>query len=161
MQTLLNRLLIVIAFILLAMGLFGVAPSEQNVITQTILGEARSEGEAGMYAIACIIKRRMELKSFPSKAKKVCLEPSQFDYWTQRKRVKWDDQNRAAVRALMRGNSKEVRYARMLAANINRLDLSYINNADHYCTLKTHNYWTRGNRPVKVIGAHKFFKLRK
>ena len=114
-----------------------------------------------MYAIACIIKRRMELKSFPNTAKAVCLEPSQFDYWTQRKRVKWDDQNRAAVRALMRGNSKEVRYARMLAANINRLDLSYINNADHYCTLKTHNYWTRGNRPVKVIGAHKFFKLRK
>ena len=109
MQTFLNRLLIVIAFILLAMGLFGVEPSEQNVITQTILGEARSEGEAGMYAIACIIKRRMELKSFPSTAKKVCLEPSQFDYWTQRKRVKWDDQNRAAVRALMRGNSKEVR----------------------------------------------------
>ena len=134
--------------------------SEQNVIAQTLLGEARGDGKAGMYAIACIVKRRVELKSYPNTAAKACLQPSQFDYWTQHKRAKWDDINRANVKRLMQTDTELVRYAKMLAININRLDLNYINNADHYCTLKTHNYWTKGNKPVKTIGNHKFYKLR-
>ena len=133
---------------------------EQDTLAQTLLGEARGEGKAGLYAIACIVKRRMELKSYPNTAVAVCLEPSQFDYWTQRKRVKWDDQNRANVRRLMKGNTELVRYAKMLAVNINRVDLNYTKNADHYCTLDTHNYWTKGRKPVAIIGQHKFFKLR-
>ena len=133
---------------------------EQDTLAQTLLGEARGEGKAGLYAIACIVKRRMELKSYPNTAMAVCLEPSQFDYWTQRKRVKWDDQNRANVRRLMKGNTELVRYAKMLAININRVDLNYTKNADHYCTLDTHNYWTKGNKPVAIVGQHKFFKLR-
>ena len=133
---------------------------EQDTLAQTLLGEARGEGKAGLYAIACIVKRRIELKSYPNTAMAVCLEPSQFDYWTQHKRVKWDDQNRANVRRLMKGNTELVRYAKMLAININRVDLNYTKNADHYCTLDTHNYWTKGNKPVAIIGQHKFFKLR-
>ena len=133
---------------------------EQDTLAQTLLGEARGEDKAGLYAIACIVKRRMELKSYPNTAMAVCLEPSQFDYWTQRKRVKWDDQNRANVRRLMKGNTELVRYAKMLAVNINRVDLNYTKNADHYCTLDTHNYWTKGRKPVAIIGQHKFFKLR-
>ena len=113
-----------------------------------------------MYAVACIVKRRMELKSYPNTAMGVCLESSQFDYWTHRKRVKWDDQNRANVRRLMQTDTELVRYAKMLAININRVDLSYTKNADHYCTLDTHNYWTKGRKPVAVIGQHKFYKLR-
>jgi|TARA_B100000085_G_scaffold7882_1_gene7075 spore germination cell wall hydrolase CwlJ-like protein len=133
---------------------------EQNIIAQTLLGEARGEGKAGMYAVACIVKRRVQLKSYPNTPAKVCLEPSQFDYWTQRKRVKWDDQNRANVRRLMQTDTELVRYAKMLAININRVDLNYIKNADHYCTLKTHNYWTKGRKPVATIGQHKFYKLK-
>tara|TARA_Y100001963_G_scaffold112676_1_gene156019 strand:+ start:1390 stop:1878 length:489 start_codon:yes stop_codon:yes gene_type:complete len=133
---------------------------EQNIIAQTLLGEARGEGKAGMYAVACIVKRRMELKSYPNTAMRVCLEPSQFDYWTQRKRVKWDDQNRANVRRLMQTDTELARYAKLLAININRVDLNYIKNADHYCTLDTHNYWTKGNKPVAIIGQHKFYKLK-
>lgn len=133
---------------------------EQDIVAQTILGEARGEGKAGMYAVACVIKRRIQLKSYPNTATKVCLEPSQFDYWTKRSRVKWDDQNRANVRAILKTNSELSRYAKMLALNINRVDLSFTKNADHYCTLNTHNYWTRTSKPVAIIGEHKFYKLR-
>lgn len=133
---------------------------EQNIIAQTLLGEARGEGKAGLYSVAAIIKRRIELKSFPSTATKVCLEHKQFDYWTQHRRAKWDDQNRANVRRLMQGNTELVRYAKMLAINITRIDTSYIKNADHYCTVDTHNYWTKGRKPVAVVGQHKFYKLR-
>ena len=31
---------------------------EQKVIAMTILGEARGEGKAGMYAVACVIAQR-------------------------------------------------------------------------------------------------------
>ena len=133
---------------------------EQDTIAQTLLGEARGEGKAGLYAIACIVKRRIELESYPNTATKVCLQPSQFDYWTKHSRVKWDDQNRANVRRLLKTDTDLVRYAKMLAVNINRVNLSFIKNADHYCTLDTHNYWTKGQKPVAIIGQHKFFKLR-
>ncbi len=156
------------AYRYIIISLFGIAhllhgqglTKEQNTIAQTLLGEARGEGKAGLYAIACIVKRRMELKSYPNTAMGVCLEPSQFDYWTQRKRVKWDDQNRANVRRLMQTDTELVRYAKMLAININRVDLNYTKNADHYCTLDTHNYWTKGRKPVAIIGQHKFYKLK-
>ena len=133
---------------------------EQDIIAQTILGEARGEGKAGMYAVACVIKRRIELKSYPNTATKVCLERSQFDYWTKRSSVQWDDQNRANVRNLLRANTPPVRYAKMLAVNIDKIDLSFIKNADHYCHVNINNYWTKDQTPVKIIGKHKFYKLR-
>ena len=58
MQTFLNRLLIVIAFILLAMGLIGAELTQREVVAMTILGEARGEGKAGMYAVATVINTR-------------------------------------------------------------------------------------------------------
>ena len=58
--------------------------------------EARGEGKAGVYAVGCVIKQRMNHKSFHATTG-VCLQRSQFEYWVQNKRVKWDDQNRANV----------------------------------------------------------------
>ena len=133
---------------------------EQDVIAQTILGEARGEGKAGMYGVACVIKQRINSKHWPSTASRVCLEASQFDYWTSRSRVKWDDINRANVRRLLKTDTELVRYAKMLAINIHKVDLSYTKNADHYCTLDTHTYWTKGQKPVATIKQHKFYKLK-
>jgi spore germination cell wall hydrolase CwlJ-like protein len=110
----------------------------QRIVAQTILGEARGEGEAGMYGVACVIQERIKSKHWPNNAKDVCFQKSQFDVWTERKYVTWDDDNRAA----------------------DNLDRSFVGYADHYCTNDTHNYWTKGNKPTKVIKNHKFFKLR-
>lgn len=134
---------------------------EQDIIAQTLLGEARGEGKAGVYAVGCVIKQRMNLKSFPSTATGVCLQRSQFEYWVQNKKVKWDDQNRDTVRRLMKTDIEIVRYAKQVAIHINSLDLSYTDKADHYCHINENNYWTRGQVPVRVIEKHKFYKLRK
>ena len=134
---------------------------EQDIIAQTLLGEARGEGKAGVYAVGCVIKQRMNHKSFPSTAMGVCLQRSQFEYWVQNKRAKWDDQNRANVLSLMKTDKEIVRYAKQVAIHINSLDLSYTNNADHYCHINENNYWTKGQTPVRVIEKHKFYKLRK
>ena len=126
---------------------------EQKIIAQTILGEARGEGKAGMYAVACVVQKRVINRRM--KAHKVCLQSKivkgrricQFSCWNDGKESNSLDTAQGI-------------YAKFLAVNLHRLQLSYIKDADHYCTLRTHNYWTKGNKPVAIIGNHKFFKLR-
>ena len=135
---------------------------QQHIVAETILGEARGEGESGMYGVACVIKRRVDSPHWPNTAEEVCLQKSQFDFWTHRKSVTWDDVNRARVRRLMSDNKSELaNYAKRLAIHLDKLDCSFVGYADHYCTLGTHTDWTKNNKPVKVIKNHKFFKLRK
>tara|TARA_Y100000310_G_C20477738_1_gene713217 strand:- start:63 stop:512 length:450 start_codon:yes stop_codon:yes gene_type:complete len=122
---------------------------DERVVTMTILGEARGEGKAGMYAVACVIRKRMEERKLPAVG--VCLQKKQFSCWNN---------SDETLFKLLNG-SKEHVYAMSLAAAVIKggLKLDYVKHANHYCTLKTHNYWTKGRKPVKVIGNHKFFKL--
>lgn len=132
--------------------------AEQKIIAQTILGEARGEGKQGMYAVACVISQRMINRKLGAKG--VCLEKSQFDFWTKHDSVTWDDTHRANVSRLMGHDIETVRYAKMLAININKMDLNWSKHADHYCTIGTHNYWTQTSKPVLIIKRHKFYRLR-
>ena len=83
-------------WVIVAWVLFGFATmanaqqltKEQDIIAQTLLGEARGEGKEGIYAVGCVIKQRMNLKSFPNTATGVCLQRSQFEYWVQNKKAK-------------------------------------------------------------------------
>ncbi len=133
----------------------------QRIVAQTILGEARGEGEAGMYGVACVVQERIKSQHWPNTMNGVCFQKSQFDVWTERKYVTWDDDNRAAVRRHMANNTKAAQYAKRLALNLDNLDRSFVKYADHYCTLDTHTDWTKGQKPVAVIKKHKFYKLRK
>ena len=156
MRKKLNGLLVVFVLILLGMGLFGAEPSQRDVVAMTILGEARGEGEAGMYGVACVIAQRTINRNIT--AKQVCLQKGkriwQFSCWDER------DPNRKKLPTLLKTH-QHAAYAKMLATNINNLQRGYVGNADHYCHVNTHNYWTRTSTPIKVIGNHKFFKLRK
>ena len=122
---------------------------EQGIVAQTILGEARGEGKAGMYAVACVIQKRTINRRMT--ASKVCLQQRrgvhQFSCWNDGKESNSLDTTQGV-------------YAKYLAINLHRLQLSYVKDADHYCTLRTHNYWTKGKKPVAIVGNHKFFKLR-
>ena len=53
------------------------ATKEQDIIAQTL---EKGEGKAGVYAVGCVIKQRMNHKSFPNTATGVCLQRSQFEY---------------------------------------------------------------------------------
>jgi spore germination cell wall hydrolase CwlJ-like protein len=121
----------------------------------TILGESIGEGEAGMYAVACVISQRsINRKLTPTQ---VCLQNRlvkgrrihQFSCW-----------NKGGPKLAGKLKTKQAEYALLLAMNIKNLKRDYVKNADHYCTLKTNNYWTRGKKPVAIIGNHKFYKLR-
>ena len=123
--------------------------SEAKIIALTLLGEARGEGNTGMYAVACVIKQRsVERKLSLSK---ICLQRKQFSCWNGKRDLDYLLKSSSA--------SYAVRLANHLA-NGGDVRRSYINYANHYCTLKTNPYWAKGKKPIKTVGNHKFFKLK-
>ena len=122
---------------------------ETKIIAITILAEARGEGEAGMYAVAAVIAQRaFERKRTPSA---VCLKKWQFSCWNG-KTLK-DLEHLLKV--------PQAKYALALAKNIKLLSRDYVGFANHYHAtwMKKKPYWTKGEKPVKVIGQHAFYKL--
>jgi len=128
---------------------------DERIVALTLLGEARGEGKMGMYAVACVIQLRSEQRKLT--VAQVCHQPYQFSTWNagngkiKKERELWG-----------LWDSKQAPYARELARYLCRgykFVQQYTGNANHYCTLKTHNYWTRGRKPVKIIGNHKFYNL--
>ena len=136
---------------------------DNDIVAMTILGEARGEGKQGMYAVACVLKQRsINRRLTPTQ---VCLQNRivkgkkihQFSCWNYTSLVQYG-KNKAKLKALLK--TKEGKYAKLLASNIHNLKREYVKYADHYCTLNTHNYWTRKSDPVRIIGNHKFYKLK-
>ena len=124
---------------------------ERNIVAMTILGEARGEGQAGMYAVACVIAQRSV--AWNKTPIQVCLQRKQFSCWNAGYAVSYQH----LVRFL---DTPQGNYAKRLAENLTRLNRRYVNFADHYCTLQTNNYWTRNAKVIAIIGNHKFYKLR-
>ena len=122
---------------------------ETKIIAITILAEARGEGEKGMYAVAAVIAQRaFERKRTPTE---ICLKPYQFSCWNG-KQLK-DLEHLLKV--------PQGKYALGLAKNIKLLSRDYVGFANHYHAtwMKKKPYWAKGEKPVKVIGQHAFYKL--
>ena len=144
---------------------------DERIVALTILGEARGEGQMGMFAVACVIQKRSEERKLT--VAQVCREPKQFSIW--------DGTDRHGNYRLKRENelhylweSKSKPYARQLARWLcagYKFVQETTGGANHYCTLKTNPYWTKKKirrngefitiiiKPVKIIGNHKFYKL--
>ena len=129
---------------------------DERIVALTILGEARGEGRCGMYAVGCVIQKRTSERNLTPA--QVCLQPNQFSIWNAGKgKVKKESE------LYYLWKSKSMMYARELARAIcknKKLQQEYTGGANHYCTLNTNNYWTRKGTVTKIIGNHKFFKLR-
>ena len=130
-----------------------------KIIACTILAEARGEGKAGMYAVASVIEQRSHNRLMAPE--KVCFQKLQFSCWNNRKSKSWTLQHDDLMW------TAQAPYALALAMKIldgvdnnkEGLKLSWLKNADHYCHVNINNYWTRKNKPVAVVGNHKFFRL--
>ena len=127
----------------------------ERIVALTLLGEARGEGKSGMYAVACVIQKRVSERNLTPA--KVCLQPYQFEVWNAGKgKVKKESQ------LYYLWKSKMTPYARQLARALcsgKKFSQAYTGGANHYCTLKTNNYWTKKGTVTKIIGNHKFFRL--
>ena len=142
---------------------------EERIVALTILGEARGEGKVGMYAVGCVIQKRVFIRKFSTPAK-VCLEPWQFSVWNAGKgKVKKESE------LYHLWKSPSMQYARKLARDVCKKDWllwDITGGADHYCTLATKPYWSfkivikNGEqikeeiKPSEIIGNHKFYNLK-
>ena len=121
---------------------------ESKIIAITILAEARGEGHGGMYAVAAVIAQRaFERKRTPTE---ICLKPYQFSCWNGKKLK--------SLEHLLK--VPQAGYAIALAKNIKLLSRDFVGFANHYHNNKIKApYWAKGEKPVKVIGNHIFYKL--
>ena len=55
----------------------------------------------------------------------------------------------------------QAKYAITLAKNVKTLSREYVRYANHYQAtwMKKLPYWAKGQKPVKTIGQHVFYKL--
>ena len=122
---------------------------EEKIVAITILAEARGEGEKGMYAVGAVIAQRaFERKQTPTE---VCLKKWQFSCW--------NGKSLKSMEHLLKGS--QAKYAITVAKNIKTLSREYVGYANHYHAtwMKKLPYWAKGQKPVKTIGQHVFYKL--
>lgn len=130
--------------------------SEQlAIVAKTLWGEARGEPERGMYAVACVIERRRQLRWRKAKdAASVCLTPLQFSCWND------NDPNRVRMEAIARQPDAAYERALRIAQDLLDGDLTDITaGATHYyaASMKAPPFWARGKRPCATVGNHFFF----
>lgn len=126
---------------------------DARIVALTLLGEARGEGQVGMYAVACVIQRRaMERRITVAE---VCLQPKQFSMW--------NGKTEAQLMSMLNG-SEVARYAETLGWKLARgemLDHRITGGANHYHAtwMRQKPNWAQGVTPVKTIGQHAFYRL--
>ena len=138
-----NTMKKIIITLLLATS-FARAATERETVAATILAEARGEGEAGMYAVACVIQKRAITRKLTPE--KVCLQKMQFSC-----------NNNGVQISLLK--TPQAEYALRLADALDKLELSFAGDANHYHTKNVSPKWAKGQKPVKTIGNHVFYKL--
>lgn len=132
---------------------------EIDTLARTIFGEARGESVEGMEAVANVIQNRVKIAQkkgrywWGNNIIGVCQKPYQFSCWNK------DD---PSYKRLLEVTDKNIHFATALRiarrAVINALrDRTY--GATHYHADYVSPFWAKGEKPVKTIGRHIFYKL--
>ncbi|MBI1775213.1 MAG: cell wall hydrolase [Proteobacteria bacterium] len=138
-----------------------------NILARTIWGEARGEGEAGMTAVAAVIRNRaciaaryMGVRGRPhplfgdGTIASACTAPRQFSCWNA------SDPNRAKLLAVTAIDPQFHDATRIAEETIGGARADPTNGADHYFEKSIPvPDWARGKTPTATIGHHVFFKL--
>ena len=135
---------------------------DEEIIAITLMGEARGEKQAGLYAVGCVIQQRsIERKLTPAQ---VCLQNAlnkkgvrvwQFSCWNDKPYIE-------TMKRLLEANTKQAKYAKMLARAMCkgwRLAQDFTGEANHYHANYVTPYWSKRFKPTKRIGNHIFYKL--
>lgn len=131
----------------------------QVIVAKTLWGEARSEGERGMRAVAAVIEHRRAIRHRKcNNAADVCLSFRQFSCWND------NDPNRVRMEHVALKPDSLYRMALDIAGELisGRLFSQWpdeTNNATHYIAsaLRNRPPWLRGKTPCAVIGRHEFY----
>lgn len=132
---------------------------EIDVLARTIFGEARGEPVEGMEAVASVVLNRVRIAQkrgrywWGNNIIGVCQKPYQFSCWNK---------NDPSYHRLTNVTEQNIHFATSVRiarrAVIGALK-DKTNGATHYHADYVKPYWSRGEKPVKVISRHIFYKL--
>ncbi len=131
-----------------------------DVLARTIFGEARGEPHEGLIAVACVVLNRVKVAQkrggkywWGHDIITVCQKPYQFSCWNR---------SDPSYKRLLEVTEKNIHFATCLRiarrAVIGTLK-DNTNGATHYHADYVSPYWAQGERPIKTIGRHIFYKL--
>jgi N-acetylmuramoyl-L-alanine amidase len=118
-------------------------------MAQTIYGEARGEGHAGLLAVAWVILNRAR-HSRKSPAD-ICREPRQFSCWNE------DDLNYPLISGATLETPGFASCLSMTLQVLTGILADPTKGSRHYCTIASEPTWAEGHEPCYVLGHHKFF----
>lgn len=138
-----------------------------DIMALTVWAEARGEGDAGMAAVAWVIRHRWENPGWWSRNRgdgiaddtitAVCVDPFQFSCWNP------SDPNYPRLLNAATQKRSDYKRARTLCEQVLSAPAEDdpVKGADHYCTkaVVRHTRWARGRTPVKVLGNHQFYRI--
>lgn len=145
-----------------AMGAEQPLTQEEQVVAITLMGEARGEGEAGLYAVGCVLQKRAQERKLT--LSQVCLQNGlnkngvrvwQFSCWNDKAYID-------TMKRLLKANTEQAKYSKRLARAMcagGLLTQTFTGNANHYHANYVRPSWIKGSRPTKIIGKHLFYKL--
>lgn len=145
-----------------AMGAEQPLTQEEEVVAITLMGEARGEGEIGLYAVGCVIQKRAQERELT--LSQVCLQNKinkngvrvwQFSCWNDKPYIE-------TMKRLLKADTKQAKYSKRLARAMcagGMLTQTFTGNANHYHASYVTPYWSKRFKPTKRIGNHIFYKL--
>lgn len=131
----------------------GLTPEALDTAARTVWGEARGEPWDGKVAVAWVIRNRADNPGWWGRnVAEVCLQPFQFSCWLH------NDPNRVKCIQATEVDLRECRKA--VEAVFDGTEPDITNGADHYHHKTILPRWATGEKPVAIIGDHKFYRLR-
>ncbi len=131
-----------------------------DVLARTLWGEARSEGGAGMEAVASVVLNRVAVAQsrggkywWGADIISVCQKPYQFSCWNR------SDPNYKKLQAVTEKDIHFTTCLRIARRAVAGTLADTSNGATHYHTKPIMPFWAEGQVPVAAIGSHIFYRL--
>ncbi len=130
-----------------------------DVLARTLWGEARGEGEGGMEAVANVILNREKIAQKKGKfwwgnnIIQICQKPYQFSCWNR------SDPNFQKLQSVDKSDLYFATALRIANRAVAGVLTDVTSGATHYHASSITPYWAKGQTPITIIGAHKFYRL--
>lgn len=126
--------------------------TDLETLCLTIWGEARGEGILGRAAVACVIKNRVDARTWYGNGyKEVCLKGWQFSAWNA------NDPNRERMLKVSSSDKRLIECGAIAELCLADGLRDVTNGSTHYHTAAVTPSWSQHKSPARIIGNHQFY----
>ncbi len=123
-----------------------------DIMAKTMWGESRNQDTSGQIAVASVIKNRAEARRwYGDTPKEVCLKEWQFSCWNE------GDPNKQKMENLPKVDEDYLKLLGIAYLVMTGQLQDNTNGSTHYHTTNIMPKWAQDQKPVVVIGDHKFY----